>query len=153
MAIQFLDERISVHRNNSTGAEVLSATPLLIGDIGLQTGAAVPAGNASLVRVALTGTVGVGVVEEVAPTVTLTIERNSNGTAGTGVVILTDTFNIGFSSSLPPFSVSGGDFPPAAAVTAGAGEIRYSLFLSVDTTGVVLTGPAVFNGSASAGTT
>lgn len=152
MAIQFLDERLSIHRNNSAGAEPISTTPLLIGDIGLQTVAAAPAGNAGLVRVALTGTIGIVLGTEVSATVTVTIERNGNGTAGTGTVIYTDSFLVGSSGvDIPPFSVTAGDFPPAGVVVVG--QIRYSLFLSADEdTGVSLMGPAVFNGSASAGT-
>ncbi|GMK41459.1 hypothetical protein PCCS19_45150 [Paenibacillus sp. CCS19] len=153
MAIQFLDERLSVHRNNSTGAEPIGATPLLIGDIGLQTVAAAPAGNAGLVRIALTGIVGIALVDaEILTTITVTIERNGTGTAGTGTVIYTDSFippNTGF--DIPPFSVSAGDFPPINIVVAG--QIRYRLFISAGADSVfTLRGPAVFNGSASAGT-
>jgi hypothetical protein len=153
MAIQFLDERLSVHRNNSAGAEPITTTPLFIGDIGLQTVAAAPAGNAGLVRVALTGVAGVALGVESTASVTLTIERNGTGTVGTGTVIYTDTLFLGGGSfSIPPISVVAGDFPPAGVVVAG--EIRYSLFISADTdSGVTLVGPAVFNGSASAGTT
>jgi len=153
LAIQFLDERLSVHRNNSTGTEAVTTTPLLIGDIGLQTVAAVSAGNSGLVRVALTGIAGIAFGIEETANITLTIERNGTGTAGTGTVIYTDMFFIGDSTfDIPPISVVAGDFPPASVVAAG--EIRYSLFISADVdTGVTLMGPAVFNGSASAGTT
>ncbi|PWV92462.1 hypothetical protein DFQ01_13523 [Paenibacillus cellulosilyticus] len=152
MAIQFLDERLSVHRNNSAGAEPITTTPLFIGDIGLQTLAAAPAGNADLVRVALTGIAGVALGVEQTANITLTIERNGTGTAGTGTVIYTDTLFLGGGSfDTPPISVVAGDFPPANVVEVG--QIRYSLFISSDTdTGVTLNGPAVFNGSASAGT-
>ncbi|WP_127534407.1 hypothetical protein [Paenibacillus kobensis] len=152
MANQFLDKRLSVHRNDSAGTDFLSTTPLLIGDIGLQTGAAVPTGNAANVRVALTGTVGILNDVAVVDDILLTVERNGNGTAGTGVVILTEAFNTNGAPIAAPFSITAGDFPPAAAVIAG--EIRYSLFISATGTGTVpLRGPVVFNGSASAGTT
>lgn len=152
MAIQFLDERLSVHRNNSAGAESITTTPLFIGDIGLQTVAAAPAGNSALVRVALTGTVGVAIEAEGSLSITVTIERNGTGTAGTGTVIYTDTFSVGGGAfDIPPFSVSAGDFPPSNVVVVG--QIRYSLFISSSTDlGATLIGPAVFNGSASAGT-
>lgn len=153
MAIQFLDERLSVHRNDSAGAEPITTTPLFIGDIGLQTVAAVAAGNSDLVRVSLTGVAGVAIGVEDTATITLTIERNGTGAAGTGTVIYTDSlFLSGGSFDTPPISVVAGDFPPAGDVVVG--QIRYSLFISADTdTGVTLMGPAVFNGSASAGTT
>ncbi|GMK42492.1 hypothetical protein PCCS19_55520 [Paenibacillus sp. CCS19] len=150
MAIQFLDERLSVHRNDSAGAEPITTTPLLIGDIGLQTVAAAPAGNSGLVRIALTGIAGVDIGVENTANVKLTIERNGTGTAGTGTVIYTDTLFLGGGSiDNPPISVVAGDFPPANVVEAG--QIRYSLFISADSD-ITLMGPAVFNGSASAGT-
>ncbi|MCD1257998.1 hypothetical protein B5M42_003970 [Paenibacillus athensensis] len=153
MGIQFLDQRISIHRSDSDGTTVLSATPLFIGDLGLQVLAAIPAGNTSNVRVALDGTVGIGTDTGIQATIRLTVERNSNGTAGTGVVILTESFPTAGMTVIPPISVTAADFPPAAAVLAG--QIRYTLFIAVHVAEgtITLTGPVVFNGSASAGTT
>ncbi|QJD86507.1 hypothetical protein [Cohnella herbarum] len=153
MSIQFLDERLSIHRSDSSGTEILTATPLFIGDIGLQVLAAIPAGNAANVRVALNGIVGIQTDIGVFATINLTVERNSTGVAGTGVTILTESYSTEGVASFPPISVSAGDFPPASAVLAG--QIRYTLFISVTDTesSLGLKGPVVFNGSASAGVT
>ena len=151
MAIQFLDERLSMQSNVNTGTGFFSATPLLIGDIGLQTGAAVDAGNEDSVRVALQGTVGFLGAVEVTATLTLTIERNGTGTAGTGVLIYTETFDTDGSASFGQVSLTAADFPPALAVLAN--QIRYTLFITSTSDSIGFSGPAVFNGSASAGTT
>ncbi|ANE47726.1 hypothetical protein SY83_17170 [Paenibacillus swuensis] len=153
MAIQFLDERISVQNDTSSGTLVLpTPAPLLLGDIGLQVLAAIPTGNAADVRVALNGIVGLSTDIGVIDTVTLTVERNSTGEAGTGVTVLTEIFVTTGIAAFPPLSVSAGDFPPESDVLNG--EIRYSLFIVVEGEGsLILTGPVVFNGSASAGTT
>ncbi|MBW7476183.1 hypothetical protein K0T92_15675 [Paenibacillus oenotherae] len=151
MSIVFLDERISIHSNNSNGTDPLSTTPLLIGDIGLQTGGAIHSGNAANVRIALEGTVGLTVDTEAEPVITLTIERNGSSTAGTGVLIHQQVFDTDFIRVFSPLSITAGDFPPAAAVLAG--EIRYTLFISSTSDAIILSGPVAFNGSASAGTT
>ncbi|SEO56241.1 hypothetical protein [Paenibacillus sp. OV219] len=165
MAIQFLDMRLSVHSNESGGTTAFSSTPLLIGDIGLQTAGVSPF-NVSTVRALLTGTASVAKVfsptsEEEVPDltarITITVERNGTGTAGTGTVILEEVVQVGAAqTTVAPLSVSVGDFPPAAAVQAG--QIRYTMFISVDNPlsiafQYLLTGPAVFNGVATAGTT
>ena len=156
MAIQFLDQRLSMHNNSFGGTEPLSDLPLLIGDIGLQVVGAVPL-NASDVRVALTGTAGIafaGPPPEEGPTVvSLSVERGGDeGTAGTGVTIWNEQFEIVQPGVLFPISVSAADFPPALDVLAG--EIRYVLFIATDGfIDLVLSGPAVFNGVAVAGTT
>jgi len=150
MAIQFLDERLSIQSNENTGTGFLSATPLLIGDIGLQTGSVDP-GNEDSVRVALQGTVGFLGAVEVTATLTLTIERNGTGTPGTGVLIYTETFDTDGSASFGQMSLTAADFPPALAVLAD--QIRYTLFITSTSGSIVFSGPAVFNGSASAGTT
>ncbi|MBM7564843.1 hypothetical protein [Paenibacillus sacheonensis] len=155
MTIQFLDQRISIHNDGFGGTEPLDDLPILIGDIGLQVVAANPA-NTSNVRVLLTGTANValsGSPEEPGPTVvSLTVERGGDGTAGTGVMILNQQFEISAFSPFFPISVSAADFPPAAAVLAG--EIRYVLFIASDgDVALILNGPVVFNGVAAAGTT
>ncbi|SFS51424.1 hypothetical protein [Paenibacillus sp. BC26] len=159
MPIQFLDSRISVHSNDFGGSEPLDNLPILIGDIGLQVLGAIPL-NTSNVRVALTGTAVIDFAPAVEPeegildptVVTLTIERGGDGTAGTGVMILNQQFNIYRWSTLFPISVSAGDFPPAADVLGQ--QIRYTLFIATDGYfSLVLAGPAVFNGIASAGST
>jgi hypothetical protein len=149
MPIVFVDERISIFANDNTGALVLTATPLLIGDIGLQTFTVANTAIAANVRIALDGTVKVTGDVELFATLTLTIERNSTGIAGTGVLIYTQIFETDGFESIPPLSITAGDFPPAAAVNAG--QIRYTLFIA-STGAVTLTGPVGFNGSAAAGT-
>ncbi|MBB6730839.1 hypothetical protein [Cohnella zeiphila] len=152
MAIQILDERISIaSTNNSKPLGQLSPTPALIGDIGLQVGAAIPTGNTGSVRVALAGIVNLTYDLVVNSDITITVERNSNGTAGTGVVIYTQAYSTG-GETIPPLSIIAGDFPPIDAVLSG--QIRYSMFISSPDSGVIFyDGPIVFNGSASAGTT
>ncbi len=60
MSIQFLDLRLSMNRNQAGGVQTLGATPVLLGDIGLQTAAADGTANEGDVRVALMGTIGFG---------------------------------------------------------------------------------------------
>ena len=40
MSIQFLDLRLSMNRNQAGGVQTLGTTPVLLGDIGIQTAAA-----------------------------------------------------------------------------------------------------------------
>jgi hypothetical protein len=156
MAIQILDQRISLHNDSFGGTEPIDNLPILIGDIGLQVGAAIPL-NTSDVRVSLSGTVGIalGAVSEPGPeptVVSLTVERGGDGTAGTGVTILNQQFEVLQAGPFFPISVTASDFPPAAAVLAG--EIRYTLFIASDGFfSLIVTGPVAFNGSAAAGTT
>ncbi|MWC28031.1 hypothetical protein [Paenibacillus sp. MMS18-CY102] len=152
MTIQFLDGRLSVFRNDSAGTDLLTDTPLLIGDVGLQTGAAALLGNVGDVRVALTGTVGI-FTEGTGAEIILTVERNGTDSAGSGVLILTESFFTNGLSSVVPISVSAGDFPTASEVAAG--EIRYTLFIAaiISEGSILLSGPVVFNGTAFAGTT
>ncbi|CAH1204122.1 hypothetical protein PAECIP111893_02147 [Paenibacillus plantiphilus] len=146
-----VDSLAIIQSNNSNGTDPLSTTPLLIGDIGLQTGVAIHSGNAANVRVALEGTVGLTVATEATAIITLTIERNGSSTAGTGVLIHQQVFETDFVRVFSPLSITAGDFPPAALVLAG--EIRYTLFISSTSDAIILSGPVGFNGSASAGTT
>jgi hypothetical protein len=71
---QFLDLRISEASNNSSGVSPVPTTPALLGDIGLQTAAAVGTSNQNSVRVALWGTVGVSASST--SSITITVERN-----------------------------------------------------------------------------
>ncbi|MDF2923957.1 MAG: daunorubicin resistance protein DrrC [Paenibacillaceae bacterium] len=150
MPIVFLDERISIHSNINTGTTLVDTTALLIGDIGLQTFSVANTPNAADVRIALAGTVNLLGEVELFTTITLTIERNSTGIAGTGTLIYTEVYETDGSDSLSPLSITTGDFPPAVAVNAG--QIRYSLFVS-STLEITMNGPVGFNGSAVAGTT
>lgn len=156
MAIQFLDERISIHSNSFGGSEPLSTLLLLVGDIGLQVVAANPL-NTNNVRVSLVGTVSISSAPPTAETpepgtISLFLERGGDGTPGTGVTIWQEQFDIQPNASLFPISITAADFPPAADVLTG--QIRYVLFIGADSPfSLVLDGPAVFNGSATAGTT
>jgi hypothetical protein len=150
MSIQFLDERISIAGNDATGTEIIASVPLLIGDIGLQTGAAAAAGNAASVRVQLNGTVSVFLQPKVTTTIAFAIERNGASDAGTGTLIWTQLFNPSYNNSLVPLSVAAADFPPAADVVAG--QIRYTLFITAKGD-PILNGPIVFYGTATAGST
>lgn len=148
MPITFVDQRISIHSNNSSGTTGLTTTPLLIGDIGLQTVSVANTPNAANVRVALDGTANVSGDVELFATITLTIERNGTSTPGTGTLIYTEVFNTFGMASFSPLSITAGDFPPALAVNAG--EIRYTLFIA-SSGGATLRGPVGFNGTAAAG--
>ncbi|AZN39844.1 hypothetical protein [Paenibacillus albus] len=166
LANQLLDMRLSVHSNTSGGDTELTNTPLLIGDIGLQT-AGVASINASNARVLLTGTVSVAkfydpdvvvLTEEaiLASFITITIERGGTEIAGSGTVIWEEIVAVGLAElTIAPLSINAGDFPPAASVLTG--QIRYTMFISVDNPfysyRFELSGPAVLNGIAAAGTT
>jgi hypothetical protein len=152
MAFQVLDMRISVDRNNNTGTTVITTTPILVGDIGLITTAVAGTSLAGNVRVWLSGTVGVSPF--MGPTgipIQVTIERNGTGAPGTGTLIYTGSINPNASPTQEEFGVTAGDFPPVAAVNAG--QIRYSLFVSMTSAGETFTntGPNTFNGIAAAG--
>lgn len=153
MSIVFLDQRISTYRIDSTGETVLTDTPLLIGDIGLQVVAAqaVPE-HVTSVRVALSGMVGIVPGVEEAPEITVCIERNGGDTLGSGIMIFREDFNTQGLSAFSPLVVAAGDSPPVEAVLAG--QIRYTLFVSAtDSVNTILSGPVTFNGSAVTGTT
>ncbi|WP_308635515.1 hypothetical protein [Paenibacillus silvisoli] len=155
MSIQFLDSRISIHSNQFGGSTPVTDLPLMVGDIGLQVVAANPA-NTSNVRVSLTGTVfvdfGAAQLVPEPQVITVFVERGGDGGAGTGVQILVQQFDIAVGHPLYPISVTAADFPPAADVLAG--QIRYVMYVATDGgIPLVLSGPAVFNGVASAGTT
>jgi hypothetical protein len=72
MPIVFVDQRISINSTSSSGTTLLTATPLFIGDIGLQTLAIANSSVADDGRVALDSTVNVSGDVELFATVTLT---------------------------------------------------------------------------------
>lgn len=148
MAIQFLDQRLSTYLIDSSGTGLISATPLLIGDIGLQVAAAQDVNN---VRVSLTGMAGIVANSELDAIITLVIEKNGTDTLGSGTVIFSEDFETNFVSAFSPLAVVAGDSPTAAEVSAG--QIRYTLFASASAGAFVVSGPVTFNGSAAAGTT
>ncbi|WP_143106676.1 hypothetical protein [Cohnella sp. OV330] len=145
MSIQFLDLRISEARNNSSGTSPVPTTPTLFGDIGLQTAAVVGTANQNNVRVALWGTVGISAAS--AGLITITVERNSGDTPGSGSLIYTLTTGLAAREFI---TFHAGDFPPTAEVT---NQIRYTMFLSSSVAGMNLDGPISFGGIAAAGTT
>ncbi|WP_438432815.1 hypothetical protein [Gorillibacterium sp. sgz500922] len=151
MPIEFLDMRTSLFSNNSSGTTIATDTPLLIGDIGLQTASVANTTNASNVRVALEGTVGLPGDQGLITTITMTIERNGGNTPGSGTLIYVEVFNTNGVAAFSPLSITASDFPPAAAVNAG--QIRYTLFISAAETPIAIGGPVGFNGWAAAGTT
>ncbi|OXM16280.1 hypothetical protein [Paenibacillus herberti] len=148
MAIQFLDQRVSTFLIDSSGAELIAGTPLLIGDIGLQVVAAQDVNN---VRVSLTGMAGIVANSELDAIITLTVEKNGTDTFGAGTVVFQEDFETSFVPSFSPLVVVAGDFPTAAEVLAG--QIRYTLFASASAGAFLVSGPVTFNGSASSGTT
>ncbi|WP_219837205.1 hypothetical protein [Paenibacillus sp. R14(2021)] len=84
--------------------------------------------------------------------VSLFVQRGGDGTLGTGTQILFQQFDVRLLSTLYPISITAADFPPAADVLTG--QIRYSLFIATDGfIDFVVSGPAVFNGIAVAGST
>jgi hypothetical protein len=152
MAFQVLDMRISTNSNTNTGTTLITTTPLLIGDIGLITTAAVDTPLAGDVRVWLSGTVAVEGSFQQDSTFVLTIERNGAGTPGTGTLVYTESSFSNVGGDIQSLSVTLGDFPPVAVVNAQ--QIRYTLFvaLATETAGSnVLLGPVSFNGIAAAG--
>ncbi|SDT51759.1 hypothetical protein SAMN05444162_4721 [Paenibacillaceae bacterium GAS479] len=148
MAIQFLDQRVSTFLIDSSGAELIAATPLLIGDIGLQVVAAQDVNN---VLVSLTGMAGIVGNLELDAIITLTVEKNGTDTLGSGTVVFQEDFETSFVPAFSPLVVVAGDSPTAAEVLAG--QIRYTLFASASEGAFLVSGPVTFNGVASAGTT
>jgi len=150
MTIQFLDSRLSLHRNNSAGTETLSAIPLLLGDIGLQTAAVVGTLNQSDVRVELWGTIAVN--GTAANTVTIFVQRGGSAIFGSGVIFYTSINDLMDGPGNRLLSFTAADFPPAIFVANR--EIRYTMFASATgDTAVTVQGPVSFNGLAQAGTT
>lgn len=158
MTTQFLDVRVSVHNNGVTGTSLINTTPILVGDIGLQTLGAV---NTTDARIMLVGTVGIQLQAEEETfdnnVIMFRIERNGTAAYGAGTTILIENLAVtigGGSTLVLPFTVSGGDFPSSATVLAG--QIRYTLFVFLQNPPAAgatytLVGPVVFNGVAASG--
>jgi hypothetical protein len=117
MTIQFVDLRISNQAASDATPVVipLAATPLIFGDIGIQTAGVLPE-NIGNVRVLLSGYVKT----ENNPLFnqnTIRVRRN-------GTIILTTTFGVAISRENEAFGFTAVDNPPAAAVSAG--QIQYT---------------------------
>ncbi|MEY8745512.1 hypothetical protein [Paenibacillus tundrae] len=149
MPIQFLDSRLSLHNTFSSGTEILSTTPVLVGDIGLQTVAAIGTPNQSDVRIQLWGTVGVS--RSASNVVNIYVVRGGTGAFGSGIIIFNSTIDLSSGPGSRLFSFAAGDFPPA--INVATGQIRYTMFVgSTSVDPVTVIGPVSFNGSAQAGT-
>ncbi|MDQ0655990.1 hypothetical protein [Paenibacillus sp. W2I17] len=149
MPIQFLDSRMSLNNTFSSGTTTLVTTPTLLGDIGLQTVAAIGTPNESDVRILLWGTVGV--FRSATNLVNIYVERGGTGIFGSGLLIFNSTIDLTSGPGTRLFSFTAGDFPPVSNVVTG--QIRYTMYVaSAAETPVTILGPVSFNGSAQAGT-
>ncbi|MEK3865114.1 hypothetical protein MHH60_16695 [Paenibacillus sp. FSL H7-0716] len=117
MTIQFVDLRLSNQAaSDATPAVIpLAATPLVFGDIGIQT-AGVLAENQGNVRVLLTGFLKVE-NNPLFNTNTVNVRRN-------GTIIFTTTFGVAISRENEAFGFTAVDIPPPAAVATG--QIQYT---------------------------
>ena len=149
MAIQFLDSRLSLQLSNSEGTEHLSRTPQLLGDIGLETIAAVGTPNQSNIRVSLWGTIGVS--GRSGDAVSIFVQRGGTDQLDTGTIIYSAVVELTGRSNTQLLTFAAGDFP--SAQDAASGEIRYTMFAREHNSKsrVILTGPISFNGMAVAG--
>ena len=149
MAIQFLDSRLSLQLSNSEGTEHISRTPQLLGDIGLETIAAVGTPNQSNIRVSLWGTIGVS--GKSGDAVSIFVQRGGTDQLDTGTIIYSAVVELTGRSNTQLLTFAAGDFP--SAQDAASGEIRYTMFTREHNSKsrVILTGPISFNGMAVAG--
>ncbi|WP_440110681.1 hypothetical protein [Paenibacillus sp. QZ-Y1] len=149
MPTQFLDSRLSLHNTFSVGTTILSTTPTLLGDIGLQTVSAIGTSNENDVRIQLWGTVGVN--RSAANLVNIYVERGGTGIFGTGFLIFNSTIDLTSGPGSRLLTFAAGDFPPVTDVVTG--QIRYTMYVaSTAATAVTIIGPVSFNGLAQAGT-
>ncbi|WP_145322774.1 hypothetical protein [Paenibacillus xylanexedens] len=149
MSTQFLDSRLSLHNTFSAGTSILSATPTLLGDIGLQTVTAIGTPNENDVRIQLWGTVGVN--RSASNLVNIYVERGGTGIFGTGFLIFNSTIDLTSGPGSRLLTFAAGDFPPVTDVVTG--QIRYTMYVaSSAATAVTIIGPVSFNGLAQAGT-
>ncbi|MBO7744356.1 hypothetical protein I8J29_09135 [Paenibacillus sp. MWE-103] len=149
MSTQFLDSRLSLNNTTSSGTTLLTTTPALFGDIGLQTVNAIGTPNENDVRIQLWGMVGVSRIEP--NIVNIFVERGGTGVFGTGLLVFSSTIELTPGPGSRDLTFVTGDFPPVTDVVTG--QIRYSMYLSINQpTAVILRGPVTFTGSASAGT-
>ncbi|AIQ18743.1 hypothetical protein NSS79_19015 [Paenibacillus sp. FSL L8-0436] len=118
MTIQFVDLRLSNQAASDATPVVipLAATPLVFGDIGIQTAGVLPE-NQSNVRVLLAGYVKTE-NNPLFNTNTLRVRRN-------GTIIFTTTFGVAISRENEAFGFSAVDVPPAAIVATG--QIQYTV--------------------------
>ncbi|MEK5252613.1 hypothetical protein NST74_03955 [Paenibacillus sp. FSL F4-0125] len=117
MTIQFVDLRLSnqAASDNTPVVIPLAATPLVFGDIGIQTVGVTP-DNQGNVRVLLSGFLKVE-NNPLFNTNTINVRRN-------GTIIFTTTFGVAISRENEAFGFSAVDVPPALAVAAG--QIQYT---------------------------
>jgi len=151
MPVQFLDSRISVAFASIEEQRLLlpKDPPLLLGDIGLQTIAAVGTPNQSDIRVQLVGTIGVA-VRSGSPSVTIYIQRGGTEVFGSGAIVFTAQGDLPEGSGTRILNFTAGDFPSAA--DAASGQIRYTMFAARSgKSRVRVVGPVNFMGIASAG--
>ncbi|SEP17911.1 hypothetical protein [Paenibacillus sp. OV219] len=144
MTIQFVDSRISSQADTDEAVLVtipVAATPLLFGDIGIQT-AGVEVANQGLVRVQLTGFVKV-VVGPQFGSVTIQVFRE-------GILIFTSTYTAVEALENEMLGFSAIDFPSAAYVANG--QIRYTaLIFTAFPNPATTAGARNFSGFATAG--
>ncbi|MBW7477097.1 hypothetical protein K0T92_20470 [Paenibacillus oenotherae] len=143
MSIQFVDMRISQQANSdaSPTAIPVAATPLVFGDIGLQT-AGVSVANQGLVRVQLNGFAKI-VVGPQFGTVTIHVYRNA-------VLIFETVYGAADSLDNQAFGFSTVDFPPAAVVATGQIQYTAEIFTAAANPGTTI-GARNFSGTAVAG--
>lgn len=117
MTIQFVDLRLSnqAASDNTPVVIPLAATPLVFGDIGIQTVGVTP-DNQGNVRVLLSGFLKVE-NNPLFNTNTINVRRN-------GTIIFTTTFGVAISRENEAFGFTAVDVPPALAVAAG--QIQYT---------------------------
>lgn len=130
MPIQFLDSRVSDSLTGDTEDIMLTSEPMLLGDIGLQTVAAIGTPNQSDVRVQLVGTVGV-TIRSGDPFVTVYVQRGGSEIFGSGVIIYTLQGDLPLEAGRTRLlNFTAGDFPSAAEVASG--QIRYTMFAAAN---------------------
>ncbi|WP_339317510.1 hypothetical protein [Paenibacillus sp. FSL R10-2734] len=117
MTIQFVDLRLSnqAASDNTPVVIPLAATPLVFGDIGIQTVGVSP-DNQGNVRVLLAGFLKVE-NNPLFNTNTIIVRRN-------GTIIFTTTFGVAISRENEAFGFTAVDVPPPLAVAAG--QIQYT---------------------------
>lgn len=153
MPVQFLDSRVSDFFTSDNEDLILPTdTPILLGDIGLQTAAALGTPNQSSIRVQLVGTIGV-TIRSGNPRVIVYVQRGGTEVFGSGTIIYT------LQGDLPAeagntrlLNFTAGDFP--SALDAASGEIRYTMFAVAERSRksrVRISGPVNFMGTAAAG--
>lgn len=149
MPIQFLDSRLSLPLSDSEGTERLPRTPLLLGDIGLETAIVTGTPNQSDIRVSLWGTIGVS--GRSGSSISIYVQRGGTDQFNTGVIIYSAVVELPEDAGTQLVTFATGDFP--SAQDAASGEIHYTMFAQDNSrkSHVRLTGPVSFTGMAVAG--